>query len=226
MKALVFGSQTDALGPLLAQYGIVTVAEHPDLVICYGGDGTLLRAEYEHPGVPKLLLRNSRVCKFCSPLANDEILERVGAGRYTIRDIIKLEVRANGRTLVGVNDIIIHNADPRHGIRYRLYADGKPIGGEIIGDGIVVATPLGSTGYYRSITDSSFAVGIGVAFNNSTEQSDHMVLADTSALKLALVRGPAVVYADNQPGTIELADGDEVAVARASATARLITVEL
>jgi NAD+ kinase len=138
---------------------------------------------------------------------------------------MKLDVHANGRSLTAMNDIIVHNADPRHGIRYHLYVDGKPVGGEIIGDGIVAATPLGSTGYYRSITDSFFTVGIGIAFNNSTEQSDHMVSADTSIMKLMVVRGPAVVYADNQPATIELSENDEVVIARSAATARLITVE-
>lgn len=225
MNALIFGSHSEALEPVLSRYGITPVTEGWDTVVCYGGDGSVLRAEYEYPGTPKLLLRNSRICKLCAPLTNDEILERVAAGRYSFRELMKLDVHANGRSLTALNDVIVHNADPRHGIRYRLYVEGRPIGSEIIGDGIVAATPLGSTGYYRSITDSFFSVGIGIAFNNSTEQSDHMVTADTSVVKLTVIRGPAVVYADNQPATIELSENDEVVIARSTATARLIVVE-
>jgi NAD+ kinase len=225
MNALLFGTSTDTLGTFLPRYGIVPVTENPDIVVCHGGDGTVLRAEHAYPGVPKLLLRASRVCKLCTQLTNDEVLERVAAGRYSFRELMKIDAHARGRSLTAVNDVIVHNSDPRHGIRYRLYVDGKPIGGEVIGDGIVAATPLGSTGYYRSITDSFFAVGIGVAFNNSTEQSDHMVVADTSIVKLSVVRGPAVIYADNQPETIELAENDEVVITRSDAVARLVTVE-
>lgn len=36
----------------------------------------------------------------------------------------------------------------------------------LIGDGVLVATPFGSTGYYRSITGGTFSSGLGVAFNN------------------------------------------------------------
>jgi len=78
------------------------------------------------------------------------------------------------------------------------------LGKEFIGDGLVVATPFGSTGYYRSITDSYFELGIGIAFNNSTEQADSLVVKEQRQIKVLITRGPALLYADNQTKIINL----------------------
>jgi hypothetical protein len=46
-------------------------------------------------------------------------------------------------------------------IRYEIYINGRQVGEEIIGDGVVFQL-LWINRYYRSITDSFFEVGIGV----------------------------------------------------------------
>lgn len=211
-----------SLAALVERFGLAVVREDPELVVSHGGDGTLMRAERAWPGVPKLLLRGSAICKLCSPLENEDVLARVAKGAYSLETLMKLSVSAKGRELKGVNDIVVHNGNPRHAIRYELAVNGRRIGGQVIGDGIVVATPLGSTGYYRSITDSFFEVGIGLAFNNSTEQSDHIVLKDDGAITIRIVRGPATVYADNDEDTIELADNDEAEIRKSDAVARIV----
>ncbi len=224
MKVLIFGKE-DAVIPKLAQdAGLEVVSSNPEFVLCYGGDGTLMQAEHAFPGIPKVLLRGSAVCKKCSRLPNDEVLRRIVKGTYRIEELPKLEARAKGKALWALNDIIVHNQNPRHAIRYRLTVDETPEGEEIIGDGVVVATPFGSSGYYRSITDSFFEVGIGLAFNNSTEQSDHMVLRDDRTVRLTILRGPAVVYADNQEENIALAEGDVIEVKKSEKLARMVAV--
>ncbi|MCC6155055.1 MAG: hypothetical protein IT367_14915, partial [Candidatus Hydrogenedentes bacterium] len=53
IKATLFGAEADALLPHIAKYPQVKVVDKsPDVVICYGGDGTLLSAELKWPGVP------------------------------------------------------------------------------------------------------------------------------------------------------------------------------
>ncbi|MDO8469950.1 MAG: hypothetical protein Q7S84_02960 [bacterium] len=225
MRITITGPAADSDRALLERHGFAAADGRPDVVVAFGGDGALMRAEHDFPGIPKLLLRASRICKLCAKLPNEEVLARVRDGRYEVRELPKLRVTARGMHLDGMNDVIVHNADPRHGIRYRVYVDGREVGGEIIGDGVVVATPFGSTGYYRSITDSSFVVGMGLAFNNSTEQSDHIVLPDTAEIRLVILRGPAVCYADNHRESIELLDGDEVLISKSPEIARLVVVE-
>lgn len=226
MNAVIFGTNSHEVTDLIVRTGFSIVSENPEVVFCYGGDGTILRAEYAFPGVPKVALRDSRVCKLCSPFTNEEVVKRVCAGSYKEEKVWKLEARVGEKTLYGVNDIVIHNNDPRHAMRYTLAIDGVHTGGEeIIGDGVVLATPFGSTGYYRSIADSFFEVGIGLAFNNSTEQADHMVVREDREIALRVVRGPAMVYADNQEGYIELGVGDEVRIVKSKKFATIVRVQ-
>jgi len=225
MKILVFGRNNTEVEKLVTGHGHTIVTEDPEVVISHGGDGTLILSEFYYPDVPKLPLRSSTVCKLCSSLLNEEVLERFTSGQYTEALLPKLNVSAKGKTLYAVNDVIVHNTDPRHAIRYRiLINDEQRIDHEIIGDGIVAATPLGSSGYYRSITGSVFSSGIGLAFNNSTEQFDHIVLNEDDIMTIQITRGPARAYADNQEEFIDLDEGDTVEIRNSSHTTHLIKV--
>ena len=222
MRVIIFGKNKADIRPLVQAAGFAVVEENAQFVISYGGDGTLMHAEHEYPGIPKIVLKDSIICKRCSPLPNEEVLKKVINRRYAVEELMKLEADADGRKLFAMNDIIVHNKDPRHAIRYSLSVNGLPIGNTIIGDGIVVATPFGSTAYYRSIADGSFELGIGLAFNNSTEQSDHVVLKEDSVITVKIIRGPAVLYADNQEHELILGKDAEVVIRRSSLKAAIV----
>ena len=235
MKVFIFGREKEAIQPSVLAAGFQVVEKNPDFVISYGGDGALLQAERIFPETPKIILRGSRIAKKAPRLPNKEVLRRIAAGRYSVSDVWKLEAEAETgeakklvpprAKFIALNDIVIHNEDPRHAIRYRLLMNEREVGGEIIGDGVVFATPFGSTGYYRSITDSFFELGIGIAFNNSTEQSDPMVVMEESEIKVVIIRGPAVLYADNGSENMFLDDGDKVLVKKSRETAKIVNVE-
>ena len=222
MKVIIVGDKAKIILPLVKKYGFSIVEKKPDFIVSYGGDGTLMISEYMYPGVPKIILKGSLICKKASPFPNEEVLKRVKAGKYEIEKAWKLEANANGKKLLGLNDIVVHNSNTRHAMRYTVSVDGAAIGGGIIGDGVVVATPFGSTGYYRSITDSSFEVGMGLAFNNSTEQADHIVLNEERRLLITVTRGPSTVYADNQEDSIVLQTGDMVAINKSKQYAKIV----
>ncbi len=224
MRVVVFGNRKRDIEGLVKKVGFELVDANPQFVISFGGDGTLMKAEYSFPDIPKIILRDSHICKKCSALSNEEILQRAKKKHYKVEKLLKLEVCAGDKILTGMNDIVVHNKDPRHAIRYHISINNKDTGKEIIGDGIIVATPFGSTGYYRSITDSFFEVGIGLAFNNSTEQSDHVILKEDSAIKMSIVRGPAIVYADNQEESIELNDGSSVLIKKSKTYANVLNI--
>lgn len=222
-RVILYGKNKESIKSAVINSGFEIVDQEADFIISFGGDGTLIGSESDYPGIPKIVLKDSQICKKCSRLSNEDVLLRVRDGRYFLEETMKLEAEAKGKTILAMNDIIVHNDDPRHAIRYTLTIDDKPIGSEIIGDGIVVATPsFGSTGYYRSITDSFFEVGIGLAFNNSIEQSDHMVLDEKRTIKLSITRGPAIVYADNQDDSILLGESDLVTIKKTEDTAKVV----
>ncbi len=226
MKLLIVGRNKEEVASLLKKHkdAFKIVSNNPEVVVSYGGDGTLMESEYLYPGVPKLYLKNSRIGKLGHSKSNEAIIKHFARGEYIVSNHIKLQVSGQNKTMLGLNDIVIHNKDPRHAIRYTVGLDTEPASQEIIGDGVVFATPLGSTGYYRSITDSYFESGIGLAFNNSTEQSDHIVLAENRAVTIKITRGPAVCYADNQKRFLELKEGDIIKVEKSSQIAKIIKV--
>ena len=226
-KVIIYGEEKDKILKTVSKYGFDVVEKKPDFVISYGGDGTIMRSEALYPGIPKIVLRNSRICKLCSCLENTEILAKIKAGKYKIEKYWKLVCRVGDKKLYAINDITVHNADPGHAIRYHVWVNSRKVGDEIIGDGVVIATPVpfGATGYYRSITDSFFEIGIGLAFNNSIEQSDHMVLKENSKIKLEITRGPAMVFADNQEDKIVLKIGDVITLEKSSKIARIVRVD-
>jgi NAD+ kinase len=224
-KVAMFGNHPEEVTDLVKSKGLEIVEKDPDAVITFGGDGTIILSEYYFPGVPKLALKSSRICKLCEPLENEEILTRFIAGTYKIKKVHKIEATISGKTLHAMNEIILHNVDPRRAIRYHMKINDEPMPKhEIIGDGAIISNAFGSTGYYRSITGSIFKVGMGVAFNNSTETNDHMVLEETDIVTIAITRGPGLVYADNQEDSIHVNEGDEISVKMSKHAAQLIRV--
>lgn len=224
MKLLIFGDDTSEIKKLAEGKGFKIVTENPDIIASYGGDGTFMKSENKFPNIPKLILRKSRVCKKCFNIPNEEILERVIKKEFDIVKEPKIEGFTKNEKIIGLNEIVVHNSNPRMGIRYEIFVNGNKIGEEIIGDGVVCSTPFGSTGYYRSITDSFFEVGIGVAFNNSTEQADHMVLKDDSEILIKIIRGGALAYADNSDKEVSLKDGDEILIKKSDQTAKIVKI--
>jgi NAD kinase len=227
-KVIVVGDKKEELIPDLKKHGFILAKENfddIDFVISYGGDGTLIKSEHDYPGIPKIPLRASRICKKCSNRSNEDVLSTIQKENFKIEKLIKLEAIFKNNSTEALNEIAIKNANQRYAIRYELAIDDKWIEHEIIGDGIVAATPFGSTGYYRSITRSFIYDGIGLAINNSTEQYDHVVLKDNMSIRVKISRGPAYVFADNKEGFMELNDGDEIFIKKSENVAFLVIPE-
>lgn len=194
-------------------------------MLCYGGDGTFLAAERQFPGVPKLLIRYSKIGHKCEPHLLEEGLELLQAGRFRVESIPKLHAAIGGTVMHAVNDIVVRNVLPTHAVRFRLSVDGTPFGGELIGDGIVLATPFGADAYFRSITKRTFVRGLGLALNNVCGEIDHLILNDDARLEVTMTRGEAVLAADNDPHFAIVAPFQTVLIERSPDSARLIRLE-
>lgn len=207
-RVAIRGRNLADLTEQLKQHDVEIVNQDPDLVISHGGDGALLGAEREFPGVPKCPIRDLRNNPPCPLHRGLDIVGLALHNKLTRFEVIKVEARTNGHVFTALNDISIHRKIPSSAVRFRLNLDHQLYANQIVGDGLVVATPFGSTGYYRSITHSIFRIGLGLAFNNTTEPIDHLVVEESCQIKVGILRGPAVVVADNDPNQIELRSGD------------------
>ena len=167
-RVLVLGKDLEDVLSVVRENGLQPVQESPEVVITYGGDGILLHSEREWPGVPKLPLRNSQRGRKCEPREVREAIAKLARGELVRR----AKLRAKGRSQVGLNDVIVHNARPTSSLRCRVFVDDHEFGHEIVGDGVVVATPFGSTAYYRSITRGIFQSG-----SRSTTRSSRWIIS-------------------------------------------------
>jgi NAD+ kinase len=227
MKLGLLGRHLEPLKALLAAKGVEISQEPPwDLIIIRGGDGSLLGAERSYPGVPKLPLRDSDEAPLCPLHDSSAILDDFLAGRLAVSSLPKLCGSAKGRSLCGVNDVFIHSRNSVSAMRYKVWIDGQLYAEEIVGDGACVSTVHGSTAYYRSITHSVFRVGIGLAFSNSTELVNHLVLPAEAEIKFRISRGPAEIVADNSPDPIQISGGDEAAVRMLSDKATVLGLDV
>jgi NAD kinase len=209
-----------ALKKTLLRLGHV-ISKNPDIIICLGGDGTFLYNERKYPGIPKLLIRDSDICKKCENRQLDLLFKKIGLGNYTIQDYRKLEAMHRGKRLLATNDFVIRNRTPTQAIRFEVEVDGKKLG-MIIGDGIVVSSVFGSTGYHYSITKKSFDKGIGLAFNNITGKERSILLPETAKVSITLIRHYAILGHDNSPGLMTINEGETVAIKNSRNVARIV----
>lgn len=219
MKVLLNGKDTGDIKTLVEEAGFevvspdsIGVEQNPDLVISHGGDGTLLSSERKYPGIPKLPIRNSAVCKKCSKHQEKVVLENLKKGKLKLQEFKKLTTSVLFKDIFSFNDFVVRNASPIHSIRFRisinnqLFKEGKLW----IGDGIVVSTPWGSTGYFKSVTSKSFTKGIGLAFNNTTEKMEPLILKETDLITIHIIRGKATLSWDNNPDIFTIDEGSDL----------------
>ncbi|MDO8460423.1 MAG: hypothetical protein Q7S74_04900 [Nanoarchaeota archaeon] len=217
MKIVIVSREKESINELKEEIldiddSVKIVEKDPDIVISYGGDGTFLVAERLFPSIPKLLLRKSSICKLCEDGNTYEIIKRVIEGKIIKNIYPKLEAKINSRLipLKSINDIIIRNKNQYESLRFDTIINDQTMQ-NIIGDGVVISTPFGSTGYFYSITRKNFEKGIGIAFNNPTSHQDYIIKDDLN-IKIKISRGEAIISFDNIPEIHESKEGDIIEI--------------
>jgi len=131
----------------------IVEGQDADIVVVLGGDGTMLQAlgRYLGTGIPVIGVNYGRI-GFLTSIPAEELeagIVRVFAGEFRTVQLATLDVRVNGTTKAAVNDVVIAG-----GTLGRMIEIGYSIGGEDLGhqpcDGLICATPTGSTAYNLS----------------------------------------------------------------------------
>ena len=143
--------------------GSVTSLESPDdldLLISFGGDGTLLRGArmLKLRPVPILGVNIGRVgfLNAATPETFAESLRAVARGEYEVHPrrvvastIIPADDNSKRPEQLALNDVVIHHAGVSRVIHVRVLVDDEEVG-QYSADGIIIATPTGSTAYSLS----------------------------------------------------------------------------
>ena len=226
MKVKLLGRFLDDLKPFIENSGLEVVDEGFDFIITHGGDGALLGAEKEYPGVLKFPIRDERSAQFCKTHSYDYLFDLFKNGKLNEFELIKLQGEGKGETVFGLNDIFLHNKSRASAVRYRVWIDDELYAPEVVGDSVGVSTPMGSTAYYKSITHGIFRVGLGMAFSNSTELVNHIVFDENQTIRIQITRGPAILIGDNdEDNIVELDEGDEVIIKKVRETAHILALD-
>lgn len=217
MKIQLVGKNAKDIESLVKSFGFEIALSAPEVIISYGGDGTLLYAERTYPGIPKLPIRNSLVCKKCPKHDEKVLLQNLLNGKLKLKEYKKLETTFFYKTFYALNDFVIRNKYPIHTIRFRIPPSDKLM----LGDGIVVSTPFGSTGYFKSITRKTFDDGFGVAFNNTVEEIKPLFFKDKDQVSFKLIRGQATLSFDNNPDIFNIDESSEITFKLSSQKAKI-----
>jgi len=126
------------------------ISKNPDFIIALGGDGTLLHAAsiYGKIGIPILGL-NIGGLGFLTDVNFVEfstILRALKAKKCRIEKRMVVKAYFNGHTFYGLNDLIICTRIPGRAVEFSAVINKEYIC-RFIADGIIVATPTGSTAY-------------------------------------------------------------------------------
>lgn len=124
-----------------------------DLAVVLGGDGTMLRAlqRFLATDIPVIGVNFGRV-GFLASIQQNELesgLARIFSGDYRVVELMTLDVEVGGQRGAAINDVVVLSA-----IRGRMVELSWALGGEDLGvqpcDGMICATPSGSTAYNLS----------------------------------------------------------------------------
>ncbi len=122
-----------------------------DMLIIAGGDGTILHALHM-TNVPVLCINTGSV-GFLAELAVEDVeqgLEAVMAGNYILDQRMRIKCLVNGRRqLDATNEVVVHTAAVSKMMTLELSIDGSYVD-TYRADGLIVATPTGSTSYALS----------------------------------------------------------------------------
>ena len=230
----------------LADHGFeVTEEYHSDgIIITLGGDGSILHAarNYEDPTILPVLAGRSEGNR--SRLDSSELLAALdsleGGDRTLTRTTYdRISAYRDGEQLRGgyqaLNEISLHHRSPVLGAVFAVrIRDGDEIQEfeRVIGDGVLVATPFGATGYYRSITGGTFADGLGVAFNNIHKPQGmpvYRVCSMDAVVELELLKtsrsSGAVLTRDNDDEMYELSANAPIEIRRSEETVDIVDIE-
>ena len=208
-----------------------------DLLVVLGGDGTILRALHRMRGaVQPIFGINLGSLGFLTGVHSDEwpkAGESIAAGDFKLstRTLLRVELMRGGQpaeTFTGLNDAVVSRGQHSQLIKVEVRIDGEELS-VYHADGLIVATPTGSTAYSMSaggpllLPDSDCLVITPICPHVLTNRST--VVADTSRLELRLVSaGPGVTVNVDGQEIRDFGPADVLRISRAEAKLQLATL--
>jgi NAD+ kinase len=234
------GASLRAIREFLGRRGCEVVKDGPqekggaDLAIVVGGDGTMLAAARElvKSRVPLVGVNQGRV-GFMTDIGHDDMvagLEAILAGDYSLEERAVLDAEIVRGTKSILRTIALNEAVVSRGAQGRLIEFGLTIDGEFVyalrGDGIIVATPTGSTAYALSAQGPILHPAVPalaiVPLNPHTLSARPVSVSDRSVIEISVPHAAdARAHFDGFSST-DMAEGDRLVLRRSADVVRFV----
>jgi NAD+ kinase len=205
-----------------------------DLAVVVGGDGTMLgiARELASQKLPLVGINQGRL-GFITDIPMErykESLAPIVAGDFEeeSRSMLGSEVWRDGHRIFeaqSLNDVVVSRGASASMLELRVDV-GEVFVANMRADGLIVATPTGSTAYSLSAGGPILHPGIGgwvvVPIASHTLSNRPIVLPDTGDVRIGVVAGRDVSANFDMHSLASLLIGDEVRVRRAAATVRFL----
>ena len=231
-EALIESETAKDLGARGASYE--AIGKGADLAVVIGGDGTMLAAARNLVGsrVPLIGVNQGRV-GFMTDIGHDDMRAAIGAvldGKYTLeeRALLDAEIFRGKQSIiraVALNEAVVGKGAQGRLIEFELSIDGEFVY-KLRGDGVIVATPTGSTAYALSAQGPILHPAVPalalVPLNPHTLSARPVSVSDRSVIEIALVRSvDARAHFDGFALT-DMAEGDRLVLRRSADAVRFV----
>ena len=230
-------SSLKELAEFLRKRGCEVLAEgdtKADLAIVIGGDGTMLAAARElvKHRVPLVGINQGRL-GFMTDIGHDDMETGLGAiveGKYTIeeRTLIDAEIRREGKPVlrtIALNEAVIGKGSQGRLIEFELLIDGEFVY-TLRADGMIVATPTGSTAYALSaqgpILHPAVPAFALVPLNPHTLSARPVSVSDQCTIEIAMVHSLDARAHFDGLALHDMAQGDRLILRRSPDVVRFV----
>lgn len=191
---LTLFSDPDLVGLWPHEMPVLDPTQPLDLLVTFGGDGTLLRGAHVLAGrqVPIMGVNLGRLGFLTTaPMDHlEEALQAFVSGKYLVesrRALLTTIIDADGEGPADftLNDVVVHKGGVARVLRFRVTVDDEVVG-QYSADGIIVATPTGSTAYSMSAGGPIVVPGVDALAVTA-------ICPHTLAVRPIIVPGSAVI---------------------------------
>ena len=218
-------------------YPILTVAEigsQCDLGLVVGGDGTMLGIgrQLAHFGVPLIGINQGRL-GFITDIPFNDYKATLGPmlkGQFEEdhRSLIHAKVMRDGRCVfdaLAMNDVVVNRSATSGMVELRVEVDGHFVANQRA-DGLIIATPTGSTAYSLSaggpLLHPSIPGWVLVPIAPHTLSNRPIVLANIAEIAIEIVAGRDASASFDMQSLASLMHGDRIVVTRSKHHVRFL----
>ena len=202
-----------------------------DLAVSLGGDGTMLRTVelVAQAGVPILGVNVGRLgyLSECEPDDLEAALQRFFDGDFRTEERMTLDVASDGKfpDVLALNEAWLEKTLPGHTVHMRLSLAGAPFT-TYAADGLIVATPTGSTAYNLSVRGPIVSPTLGAMIVKPV--SPHqlfdfpLVVSPDEEVRIEVLEGRTATLLVDGRNVGELQPGDAITCRGSAHPARLV----